>query len=156
MNNAWKLATITTHSKAMNFISKSKSYLLANDDRSTKKRISFGFTNNRPVYTDTCISFPEANTSCVLQKVHSHECIESLLTNKTTNQEDLTPTNEKLVNFKWNFFWIFTPEWALIRLLNGFHSFEYTSTRKILNEELRLRYVVNSLGVVHFFSNFNC
>lgn len=59
----------------MNFMSKSKSYLLYEDTKSIKKRISFGLSN-RSIVLDNSISL-EHNSGCVLQKVNSHECLSS-------------------------------------------------------------------------------
>jgi hypothetical protein len=83
----------------MNFMSKSKSYLLYEDTKSIKKRISFGFSN-RSAVLDNSISL-ETNTGCVLQKVNSHECLDALNYNDSIAMNSI---NENLVNqlFKTN------------------------------------------------------
>ena len=81
--------------KIMNFMSKSKSYLLS-DEKSVKKRISFGFTN-KAIY-DKSLSF-DNDSNCVLKKVNSHEFLDQMATSEDTSN-DL----DKMVSQR--YFWV--------------------------------------------------
>lgn len=82
-------------------MSKSKSYLLS-DEKSVKKRISFGFTNK--TVHDKSVSF-DNDSNCVLKKVNSHEFLDEIINEESSRQINESSDLEKVVSFFFHLTW---------------------------------------------------